>query len=103
MALGRPVVSTAVGGVVDLLGPVEEHVVDGSASYDIRERGLTAAADDADSFAAALLRLLRDEALRTRLTERGKAYATANHSLERLVGAIIRLYQDLESPSSAGL
>ena len=30
---GKPVVSTAVGGVVDLLGPVQEHC----AGYDIRE------------------------------------------------------------------
>jgi glycosyltransferase involved in cell wall biosynthesis len=47
MALGKPVISTAVGGVVDLLGPVEEHVKEDGAEYEIRSRGLTVASGDA--------------------------------------------------------
>ncbi|MEA2338796.1 MAG: hypothetical protein QOE82_2803, partial [Thermoanaerobaculia bacterium] len=42
MACGKPVISTAVGGVVDLLGDVEET----GPGFEIRERGITAASDD---------------------------------------------------------
>lgn len=97
MASGRPVISTAVGGVVDLLGPVEEHVIENGAVYEIRERGVTVASDDDAGFAAGLSRLLRDEPLRRRLIERGNAYAEKTHSKERLVADVIRLYRDLDA------
>ena len=91
MSAGRPVISTAVGGVVDLLGPVEEH---DEAGFDIRERGITAAPDDEAGFAAGLKRLLRDAGLRARLAERGRAYIEKTHAKERLVADIIRLYRE---------
>ena len=94
MALGKPVISTAVGGVVDLLGDVEEHVKEAGAAYEIRERGLTVASGDANGFAAALRRLSGDEALRRRMTERGKLHVAANHTKERLVEAVATLYRE---------
>jgi glycosyltransferase involved in cell wall biosynthesis len=95
MACGKPVISTAVGGVVDLLGRVEERIDDDGAIFEVRERGLTAASNDEAGFAAALTHLLRDEALRRRLAERGKAYVEKTHSKERLIIDILRLYRDL--------
>lgn len=95
MALGKPVISTAVGGVVDLLGEIEEHVKEDGAEYEIRARGLTVASGDANGFAAALRRLLRDDALRRRVTERGKLHVAATHTKERLVEAIAHLYREL--------
>ena len=96
MACGRPVISTAVGGVVDLLGAVEERVSDDNgATFEIRERGITAASDDHLGFAAGLARLLRDEPLRQTLAGRGKAYVRKAHSKERLVADMIRLYRGL--------
>jgi len=97
MALGKPVVSTAVGGVVDLLGDLDEHVREDGAEYDIRERGLTVASGDANGFSAALRRLLRDEELCRRITERGRLYVAANHSKERLIETIATLYREIES------
>ncbi len=96
MASGKPVISTAVGGVVDLLGRVEERVVAGTgAIFEVRERGMTAASDDEVGFAAGLKHLLCDEALRRRLTERSRAYVEKTHSKERLVMDILRCYREL--------
>lgn len=95
MACGKPVISTAVGGVVDLLGSVEERIVEEGAVFEIRERGITAASDDDAGFAAGLKHLLSDESLRRRLSGRGRAYIEQTHSKERLVIDILRLYRDL--------
>lgn len=98
MAVGKPVVSTAVGGVVDLLGDVEQRVDIGSGSYfEIRERGLTAPSEDAAGLSGALEHLLHDETLRRRLVERGKAYVHRTHTKERLVGDIVSIYRGLAS------
>ena len=90
MAAGVPVIATAVGGVVDLLGAVERRM-DG---FDIRERGITAASGDDAGFAAGLGLLLHDAALRATFAERGSAYVQRTHSKERLVADIIRIYRE---------
>jgi len=95
MATGKPVISTAVGGVVDLLGPVEQSLVEHGGSFEIRERGITAGSEDEAGFAAGLTRLLSDEPLRRRLIERGKAYVAEKHAMERLVRDIIGIYREL--------
>ena len=89
MACGRPVISTAVGGVVDLLGAIVER----REGFDIRERGITAASDDDAGFSAGLEHLLHDESLRRALGERGRAYVERTHSKERLVADILALYR----------
>ena len=97
MAAGKVIVSTAVGGVVDLLGPVQEHVDVDGAAFDIRTRGLTARAGDAAGLAAALDRVASDATLRRELESRGRAYAHHAHSRERLLTSITRLYEELTS------
>ena len=64
MASGRPVVATARNG---------SDVARASA-----EGGIVVAPGDAEAFAAAIHRLLDDEALRHRLGASGRAYASAN-------------------------
>jgi glycosyltransferase involved in cell wall biosynthesis len=91
MACGKPVISTAVGGVVDLLGDVVER----REGFDIRERGITAASDDAVGFSAGLTHLLRDQALRRALAERGRKYVESRHSKARLVADILTRYREL--------
>src|SRR6184192_1669273 len=90
MAAGRPVIATAVGGVVDLLGAVEQRM----EGFDLRERGVTAASDDDAGFAAGLGLLLHDAPLRARLAARGRAYVERTHAKERLVADIIRVYRE---------
>jgi glycosyltransferase involved in cell wall biosynthesis len=101
MACGKPVISTAVGGVVDLLGEVEERIDENGAVFEIRARGITAASDDEEGFTAGLKHLLDDERLRQRLAERGRAYVETTHSKERLVIDILRLYRDPVGPGTA--
>jgi glycosyltransferase involved in cell wall biosynthesis len=60
MALGVPVVSTAVMGTRDIVGP---------------ERGALVAADDEHDFASKVIELLRDPQLRARLSAEGREYA----------------------------
>ena len=62
MALGVPVVSTAVMGTRDIVGPA---------------RGALVAADDERDFAAQVTEVLRDPLLRARLSAEGRAYARA--------------------------
>lgn len=99
MANGIPSISTSVGGVVDVLGTVEERVEEDGAAYEIRERGITAASNDERGFAAGLARMLKDDALRARFAERGRAFARATYSKERLVTDIIALYRELRDRS----
>ena len=91
MANSRPVIATAVGGVVDLVGaPVSE--MDG---YAVCERGLLVKSEDIEGFAGGLTRLIEDEALRLELGKRGRAFVLQHHSKERLVSDIAGLYQEL--------
>ena len=80
MANARPVVATAVGGVVDLLAD---------------ERGISVPRGDEVAFAAALEKLAADSQLQKDLGRRGLQYVEHAHSKERLVEDIRRLYGEL--------
>jgi glycosyltransferase involved in cell wall biosynthesis len=90
MANARPVISTTVGGVVDLLGNVVE-----DGQYQVCERGVGVGPDDAEAFAAGLRRLIRDETLRDELGRRGFEFVTQNYRKERLLEDIKDLYGQL--------
>lgn len=91
MANERPVISTAVGGVPDLLGEVVER----RDGFEVRERGITTASNDPVAFAAGLELLLDDRALAAGLARRGKETVETKHSKERLVDDIARLTREL--------
>jgi glycosyltransferase involved in cell wall biosynthesis len=91
MANERPVIATAVGGVVDLLGPGTSD----PAGYTICERGISVKGCDVESFARGLLRLLTDEPLRMRLSTAGKDFVYANYGKARLIRDISNLYERL--------
>ncbi|HEX3111182.1 MAG TPA: glycosyltransferase [Thermoanaerobaculia bacterium] len=93
MACGKPVIATAVGGVVDLLGEVVER----RDGFEIRERGITAAPDDDAGFASGLTLLLDDATLRRTLSERGISFVENGYSKERLVADILSLYSEILS------
>jgi glycosyltransferase involved in cell wall biosynthesis len=92
MANGLPVISTAVGGVVDLLGTIEQTTSDG---YEIRERGITTASDDDAAFAAGVDRLLSDAALRERLGAKARPFVAANYSTARLIDDVAHVTREL--------
>src|ERR1041385_7431485 len=91
MASERPVIATAVGGVVDLLGPS----LSNQDGYTICERGISVTSGDVESFAGGLLCLLRDKLLRARLSRAGKEFVYTNYGKARLIGDISRLYERL--------
>ena len=93
MASGRAVVSTAVGGVVDLLG----QTVAAEGPITICERGISVPPDNASAFAAGLSKLAADSVLRRQLGERGLLYVGNNYSIQRLISDIQYLYVDLLS------
>jgi glycosyltransferase involved in cell wall biosynthesis len=120
MANARPVVATAVGGVVDLVGrPTENEAarVGGAAktnreadaaavattatndaAYAVCERGVRVRTGDAEAFCEALRLLVSDEELRRALGERGRAFVSEHYSKERLVADVLNLYEELMSP-----
>ncbi|MFH1190114.1 MAG: glycosyltransferase family 4 protein [Candidatus Omnitrophota bacterium] len=80
MASGRPVVSTDVGGVADL-------VKDGYS-------GLLAGTNDAEDFSSKLLRLLEDKNMRDEFGARGRELVREKYSKGRLVRDIKNLYEE---------
>jgi glycosyltransferase involved in cell wall biosynthesis len=93
MANERPIVSTAVGGVVDLIGQPETFT--SATSYSIGPRGISASGNDARGFAMALARLVSDEPLRRSLGKAGLQFVEQNHSKQRLLDDVSKLYEQL--------
>ncbi len=80
-AAARPVVSTAVGGVADV-------VEDGEA-------GFVTPAGDAAAFAEALLKLTEDAALRERFGAAGRSFVQERFSYQRLIRDMDAYYKEL--------
>ena len=91
MANERPVIATAVGGVVDLLGPS----ISSNDGYTICERGISVTSGNVEGFARGLLCLLTDELVRARLSQAGKDFVYANYGKARLIRDISNLYERL--------
>jgi len=94
MANSRPVIATAVGGVVDLIGKAVS-VGDGQTGYLICERGILVKSGDTEGFAQGLAHLVNNEALRRKLGACGRDFVLQNHSKERLFSDMTKLYQEL--------
>jgi glycosyltransferase involved in cell wall biosynthesis len=94
MLNARPVIATAVGGVVDLLGDVNAND-DNTSSYATCQRGIRVRPNDAAGFAAGLARLVGDEGLRIQIGERGRGFVAENYSKERLLDDVLGSYQQL--------
>jgi len=94
MLNARPVIATAVGGLVDLLGEVDAND-DTTSSYSTCRRGIRVRPDDAAGFAAGLARLIGDEELRRQIGEGGRRFVTENYSKKRLLDDVLSLYQQL--------
>jgi glycosyltransferase involved in cell wall biosynthesis len=91
MANARPIVATAVGGVVDLLGKR----VSKADGYAICQRGISVAREDVDEFARGLLRLLDDKELRAQIAEEGRQFVFENYAIDRLFRDMSKLYERL--------
>ncbi len=89
----RPVISTAVGGVVDLLG--ERIPRESNEPFAICQRGISVPPEDVSAFAAGLAKLVADATLRRETGDRGLQFVIGHYSTERLIKDIKSLYADL--------
>jgi glycosyltransferase involved in cell wall biosynthesis len=88
LACGLPVVASALGGNVEV-------VEDGRT-------GLLIPPENPSRLAAAVLRLLGDEALALRLAQAGREHVSRNFSFERLVFEVDKLYTSLLEAKGRG-
>jgi glycosyltransferase involved in cell wall biosynthesis len=91
MANSRACISTAVGGVVDLLGAAQPE----KDGFTICERGVRTASGDARGFLNGLMYLANDKNLRDEFGGRGRDFVLANYDKERLISDIKAVYYDL--------
>ena len=91
MAAGRPVISTIVGGVQDLLGETVEQ----KNGFRVCERGLGIDSRSPAEYTKGLIYLAENERLRKSLAENGRAFVEKEYSKERLVRDVARLYRAL--------
>lgn len=89
MACARPVISTAVGGVSDLVG----REIERREGFNICDRGVTVPSGDAEAFHRGLIYLVKSEKLRESLGRAGKSFVEAGYSKERLITDIRSLYR----------
>ena len=89
MASGKAVISTAVGGVVDLLGSKRKE----DNGFAICERGIGTESNSVDGFVNGLLHLERNDELPRDIGFRARDYALANFSKDRLVNDTKQLYE----------
>lgn len=91
MANAKPVISTSVGGVVDLLG----NKIEDFENFTIYERGLGVDSNDVDGFVDGFLYLYVNKVLRNEIGEKGKQFVLQNYDKSRLVCDVKNLYKDL--------
>ena len=91
MAGERSIISTSVGGVVDLLGKVEKE----ENGFQICERGVRTASGDAEGFCSGLIYLAKNEELQTISRVQGKEFVESNYSKDRLFEDIKNLYRNI--------
>jgi len=91
MANEKAVISTAVGGTIDLLGTVEREF----DRFQICERGLLATSGDAEGFFNGLIYLVKDKKLREKLGANGLNFVEAQYGKARLVADMKVFYRKL--------
>jgi glycosyltransferase involved in cell wall biosynthesis len=91
MANGKSVISTEVGGVVDLLGDVKTE----ANGFKIRNRGISVESNNAKGFLHGLLYLANSEKLQVDFNSKGQQFVLENYSKERLLHDISTLYRKI--------
>jgi len=91
MRCGRAVISTEVGGVVDILG-TRGALRDGFTLWD---HGITAPSGDVEPFVRGLRYLLLRPEIRREMGEKARRFVTERMSVKRLVDDIEALYREL--------
>ncbi len=93
MANSRAVISTEVGGVVDLLGKIERE----EENLTFCERGLRVPLNNLEGFYKGVIHLANNEKLREEFGEKGRRFILSKYSKETLIRNIKNLYSNLMS------
>lgn len=91
MANEKPVISTVVGGVKDLLGEISEQ----KDGFQVRERGVSVGSGEAENFYKGLLYLVNNDKIRETFGQNGKRFVETNYGKARLTADIKNLYREL--------
>jgi glycosyltransferase involved in cell wall biosynthesis len=91
MAAGRPVISTVVGGVRDLLGDVTER----HDGFNVYERGIGIECRSPTDYTKGLIYLMKNEKVRKTLADNARVFVHSAYSKDRLVHDIKQLYRSL--------
>ncbi len=91
MANSRPCLSTAVGGVVDLLGDVQTEI----EGFSICERGIRVKLNEVEGFYNGLIYLAKNGKLRKRFGKLGREFVFSKYSKEMLISNLQSLYVEL--------
>ena len=91
MANEKPVISTVVGGVKDLLGEVVEE----KEGFQVRERGISVGSGEAENFYKGLLYLANSNKIRETFGQNGRHFVETNYGKARLTADIKILYRNL--------
>lgn len=89
MASRKPVISTMVGGVIDLLGIVKER----HEGFCICDRGIGVQPNDSVAFLSGLIYLAKNERLREELASKGHEFVHGRYGKNRLIEDIKDLYR----------
>jgi len=96
MAAGVAVIATDVGGVRELIADCEVRISELSeGEFEICERGLLVKKGDVNGFAKGLKYLLENPKVRKEIGTRGRKYALAHHTTEKLVSNMDMLYRSI--------
>ena len=91
MANEKAVISTAVGGVVDLLGAAESE----KEGFKVCERGILVEDFSVENFYDGLIYLANNEKLQKQSGEKGKDFVALNYGKKRLFDDVKKLYREL--------
>ncbi len=91
MANEKPIISTSVGGVVDLLGEIERETED----FIVCERGIRVESKNSKGFYKGLISLAKNENLRRQFSDNGKDFVFKVYNKQRLINDIKNLYRRL--------
>lgn len=91
MACRTPVISTAVGGVIDLMGALETK----NDGFSVHERGIMVEPSSPEAFWRGLIYLAKNKKLQENSAAAGQTFVRMNYNKERLVNDIKGLYRNL--------
>jgi glycosyltransferase involved in cell wall biosynthesis len=91
MASGKCVISTEVGGVVDLLGNTEHETND----FKVRERGISVESNNETAYFRGLEHLVKNTELKRQFEKKGLEFVNQKYSKERLLQDIANLYRKI--------